>query len=51
MIIHEIKSRLEEYSDPEERRKRIRWEKQYQEMPKLHGVPTAVVRKLSSEFF
>lgn len=51
MIIQEIKDRLEEHSNSEERRKRINWEKQYQETPKLHGVPTPVVRKLSSEFF
>ena len=51
MIIQEIKDRLDKHSDPEERRKRIHWEKQYQEMPKLYGVPTPVVRKLSSEFF
>jgi len=51
MIVQEIKDRLEKHSDPEERRKRVNWEKQYQEMPKLYGVSTPVVRKLSSEFF
>jgi 3-methyladenine DNA glycosylase AlkD len=51
MIIQEIRDRLDELSDSEERRKRIHWEKQYQETPKLHGVPTPVVRKLSLEFF
>jgi 3-methyladenine DNA glycosylase AlkD len=51
MIIQEIKDRLEKHSDPDKRRKRIHWEKQYQEMPKLYGVPTPVVRKLSSRFF
>ena len=51
MIVQEIKDRLEKHSDPEERRKRIHWEKQYQEIPKLYGVPSPIVRKLSSEFF
>lgn len=51
MIVQEIKDRLEKHANPEERRKRINWEKQYQEKPRLYGVPTPVVRKLSSEFF
>jgi 3-methyladenine DNA glycosylase AlkD len=52
MIIQEIKDRLEKHSNPEKaRRKRVHWRKLYQEMPKLYGVPTPVVRKLSSEFF
>lgn len=51
MIVQEIRDRLEKHSNPEERRKRIHWEKQYQEMPKLYGVPSPIVRKLSSEFF
>ena len=51
MIIQEIRDRLEKHSNPEERRKRIHWEKQYQETPKLYGVPSPIVRKLSSEFF
>jgi 3-methyladenine DNA glycosylase AlkD len=51
MIIQEVRDRLDEYSNPEKRRKRIRWEKQYQKAPKLYGVSTPIVRKLSSEFF
>ena len=51
MIVQEIRCELEEHSDPEEKKKRIRWEEQYQEMPKLYGIPTPVVRRLSSKFF
>jgi len=51
MIVQEIKNQLEEHSDPEERKKRIRWEKQYQEMPKFYGIPSPIVRKISSSFF
>ena len=51
IIIQEIRHRLEGYSSPEERRKRVHWEKQYQEVPKFYGVSTPIVRKLSSEFF
>jgi len=52
MIIQEIQDRLEKYSNPEKaRRRRIHWEKLYQEMPKFYGVSTPVVRKLSFEFF
>ena len=51
MIVQVIRKELERHSDPKEKRKRIHWEKQSQEMPKLYGVPTPVVRKLSSKFF
>lgn len=51
MIVQEIKRKLERHSNPEERRKRVNWEKQYQEKPKFYGIPTPVVRKLSSTFF
>ena len=51
MIVQEIRSILEKQSDPEEKRKRIHWERHYQDTPKLHGVPTPAVRQLSSEFF
>ena len=51
MVIQEIKDRLDEYSNNEEQKKRIHWEKQYQEKPKIYGVPTPIVRSLSSEFF
>jgi len=52
MIVQEVKNRLEKYSNPEKaRRKRVHGEKLYQEIPKLYGVPTPFVRKLSSEFF
>ncbi len=51
MIVPKIRHTLTQQSDSEERRKRIHWEKPYQETPKLYGVPSPVVRKLSSEFF
>ena len=51
MIVQEIKNQLEEHSDPEEREKRIRWEEQYQEMSKFYGIPSPIVRKISSSFF
>ncbi|UCG37430.1 MAG: DNA alkylation repair protein [Candidatus Bathyarchaeota archaeon] len=51
MTVQEIRDTLKKLSDPEKRRRRILWEKQYQETPKLYGVPIPVVRKLSSEFF
>ncbi len=51
MIIQEIRENLERLCDPEEKKKRIRWEAQYQEAPRLHGVPTPIVRKMSSEYF
>jgi 3-methyladenine DNA glycosylase AlkD len=51
MIVQKIRDTLRQQSDPEERRKRIHWEKPYQETPKLYGAPSPVVRKLSSEFF
>jgi len=51
MIVQDIQHQLEEHSDPEEKKKRIRWEEQYQAMPKLYGIPTPVVRRLSSKLF
>ncbi|MGD8507095.1 MAG: DNA alkylation repair protein [Candidatus Bathyarchaeota archaeon] len=51
MIIQEIRSELKKRSNPEEKEKRLRWEKQYQEFPKLYGIPIPVVRRLSSKFF
>jgi len=51
MIIRKIRDTLEKHSDPEKRRKRVHWEKQYQEMPKIYGISSPTVRKLSSEFF
>ncbi|UCB59779.1 MAG: DNA alkylation repair protein [Candidatus Bathyarchaeota archaeon] len=51
MIRAEIRDRLKKYADLKERKKRTRWEKASHERPKLYGVPTPVVRKLSSEFF
>ena len=51
MIVQEIRSELEKHSNPEEKEKRIRWEKQHQEMPKLYGIPSSIVRKQSSIFF
>lgn len=51
MTLQAIRDRLQQLSAPNERRKRIRWEHPYQEHPKIYGVRTPVVRKLSSEFF
>lgn len=51
MIIQEIKNELKEHSDAEEKKKRIHWAGQYQEKPKLYGVPSPNVRKISSKFF
>ncbi len=51
MLVQEIRNRLQLYSNAEEKRKRINWERQFQETPRLYGVPTPTVRKLSSEFF
>jgi 3-methyladenine DNA glycosylase AlkD len=51
MIVQEIRNELKRQSDPAEKEKRIHWEKQYQERPKLHGGPSPTVRKISAEFF
>ena len=51
MLIDEISKELEGLSSPEEKDKRTRWELQYQEKPKLHGTPTASIRKISKKFF
>lgn len=51
MVVQEIRNELEEHSDPEKKKKRIHWEKQYQEIPKLYGIPSPVIRKISSKFF
>jgi 3-methyladenine DNA glycosylase AlkD len=51
MIIQEIKNELKDHSDQEEGKKRIHWARQYQEKPKLYGVPSPIVRKISSKFF
>lgn len=51
MIVQEIRNELRAYADSNEKRKRIQWEKQYQERPKLYGIPTPIVRKISSRFF
>jgi hypothetical protein len=51
MTIQKIRDRLEKHSNSEERRKKTHWEKQYQETPKVYGVPSPIVRRLSSEFF
>jgi len=51
MIVQEIRNELEQHSDAKEKRKRIHWEKQYQERPKLYGIASLTVRKISSEFF
>jgi 3-methyladenine DNA glycosylase AlkD len=51
MIVQEIRNELRAYADPDEKRKRIQWEEQYQERPKLYGIPTPTVRKISSRFF
>ncbi|UCC27289.1 MAG: DNA alkylation repair protein [Candidatus Bathyarchaeota archaeon] len=51
MIVQEIRNELEKHSNAEEKEKRIRWEKQYQEKPKIYGIPAPIVRKISSRFF
>lgn len=51
MIVQAIRNELKKHSDPEEKRKRIHWEKHYQKLPRLYGIPTPTVRKLSSKFF
>lgn len=51
MIVQEIKSELKRLSDSEEKEKRLRWERQSQELPKLYGIPIPIVRRLSSKFF
>ncbi len=51
MIVQKIRDTLKKHSIQEERRKRIQWEKQYQEAPRIYGIPSAVVRKISSRFF
>jgi 3-methyladenine DNA glycosylase AlkD len=51
MLIQEISKELEKRADPEEKRKRTCWEKQYQEEPKLHGLPSPTVRKISAKYF
>jgi len=51
MLIQEISKELENRADPEEKRKRTCWEKQYQEEPKLHGLPSPTVRKISAKYF
>lgn len=51
MMVQEIKNELEEYSDPEEKKKRMHWGRQYQERPKFYGIPSPIVRKISSKFF
>jgi len=51
MIVQAIRNELEMLSDPEEKRKRITWEKGAQKSPRLYGVPAPAVRKLSSIYF
>jgi 3-methyladenine DNA glycosylase AlkD len=51
LIVQEIRNELEKRSNLEEKEKRIHWEKQYQERPKLYGIPSPTVRKISSKFF
>ena len=51
MIVQEIRARLSKHSDSDEQKKRANWESQYQEMPKIYGIPSPIVRKISSEFF
>lgn len=49
--VSRIGDALRRVSDPAERKKRVYWEKLDYETPKLYGVPTPLVRKLSSQFF
>ncbi len=50
-MIRRIRDALRRSSDPAERKKRVYWEKLDYETPKLYGVRTPRVRKLSSQFF
>ncbi|UCG45461.1 MAG: DNA alkylation repair protein [Candidatus Bathyarchaeota archaeon] len=50
-IVEEIRSALQTNANPVEKRKRILWAKHYQEQPKLYGIPTPTVRRISSIFF
>jgi 3-methyladenine DNA glycosylase AlkD len=51
MVVQAIRAELEQLSDSEEKRKRLGWEKTASQLPKLYGIPTPVVRMLSSTFF
>ncbi|NIO38436.1 DNA alkylation repair protein [Candidatus Bathyarchaeota archaeon] len=51
MIVQEIREELRQHADLGEEKKRTRWEKTYCESPRLYGIPTPAVRKLSSRFF
>jgi len=51
MRVQEISQELERQADPEWKRKLIGWLKQYNEMPKVHGVPTSSIRKMSTKYF
>ena len=50
-IVEEIRSTLRTNADPDEKIKRILWERHIQEPPKLYGIPTSTVRKISSTFY
>ena len=51
VTVQEISMELESQADPEWKRKLIQWYGQYREEPKLHGVPTPSIRKLSAKYF
>lgn len=51
MLLEEIRSELERLADPGVRKKSIVWEKQCYESPQLYGLPTPLVRKVSSRFY
>jgi 3-methyladenine DNA glycosylase AlkD len=51
VTFQEISRELESQADPEWKRKLIQWYGQYREEPKLHGLPTPSIRKLSAKYF
>lgn len=51
MRVQEISTELERQADSEWKRKLIEWHKQYNEVPKAHGVSTPSIRKMSMKYF
>jgi 3-methyladenine DNA glycosylase AlkD len=51
LVLRELRAQLKQRAAPNERRKRVQWEKPYQAQPKIYGIRTPVVRKLASEFY
>jgi len=51
MTVREISRELDEYSDQEEKKKRVAWEKHYGFEPRLHGATTPSIRKVSAKHY